>query len=80
MGDSAHTSHHTNPEKKSAPPLFLEDENIVQKSASVVVGGIAVDLQPRRPIFEKCSHLREKGGMLTLRTPIGFVLTHTVPR
>ena len=60
MGDSAHTTHHTNPGKKSAPPLFLEDENIFQKSASVVVGGIAVRLQLRRPIFEKSSHLREK--------------------
>jgi hypothetical protein len=51
MGDSAHTTHHTNPGKKSAPPLFLEDENIFQKSASVVVGGIAVELLPGRPIF-----------------------------
>ena len=40
MGDSAHTTHHTNPGKKSAPPLFLEDENIFQKSASVVPRGI----------------------------------------
>jgi hypothetical protein len=38
MGDSAHTAHHTNPGKKSAPPLFLGDENFFQKSASVVVG------------------------------------------
>jgi hypothetical protein len=37
MGDSAHTTHHTNPEKKLAPPLFLEDENIFQKSARVVL-------------------------------------------
>ena len=56
--------------------LFFKDAT--QKSASVVLGGIAVELEPRRPIFEKCSHLREKGGVLTLRTPIGFVLTHTV--
>ena len=28
--------------------------------------------------FEKCSHLREKGGVLTIGTPIGFVLTKTV--
>jgi hypothetical protein len=40
MGDSAHTTHHTNPGKKSAPLLFLEDENIFQKSASVVAPGI----------------------------------------
>ena len=37
-----------------------------------------IESVPREPIFEKCSHLREKGGVLTLRTPIGFVLTHTV--
>ena len=36
-----------------------------QKSARVVLGGIAVELEPREPIFEKCSHLREKGGVLT---------------
>ena len=66
MGDSAHTTHHTNPGKKSAPPLFLEDENIFQKSASVVAPEIAVEVQPRRPIFEKSSHLREKGGVLML--------------
>jgi hypothetical protein len=53
------------PGKKSAPTLFLEDEDIFQKSASVVVGGIALELQPRRPIFEKC-YLREKGGVLML--------------
>jgi hypothetical protein len=23
-------------------------------------------MEPRRPIFEKCSHLREKGGVLML--------------
>ena len=50
--------------KASAPPLFLEDENIFQKSASVVAPEIAVEVQPRRPIFEKSSHLREKGGVL----------------
>ena len=66
MGDSAHTTHHTNPEKKSAPPLFLEDENFFQKSASVVRGGIQFPTVPRRPIFEKSSHLREKGGVLML--------------
>ena len=66
MVDSAHTTHHTNPEKKSAPPLFLEDENIFQKSASAVPRGIEFPLVPRRPIFEKCSHLREKGGVLML--------------
>ena len=66
MGDSAHTTHHTNPEKKSAPPLFLEDENIFHKSASMVVILLQFRLQPWRPIFEKSSHLREKGGVLML--------------
>ena len=27
--------------------------------------GIALEFVPREPIFEKCSHLREKGGVLT---------------
>ena len=43
--------------------LFFKDAT--QKSASMVVGGIAIELQPWRPIFEKCPHLREKGGVLT---------------
>jgi hypothetical protein len=46
---------------------FFKDAT--QKSASVVLGGIVVSLEPRRPIFEKCSHLGEKRGVLTLRTP-----------
>ena len=62
MGDSAHTTHHTNPGKKSAPPLFLKDENFFQKSARVVEILLQFRVQPRRLIFEKCSHLREKGG------------------
>ena len=55
----------------SAPPLFLEDEDIFQKSATMVASEIAVEVQPREPIFEKCPHLREKGGVLTLKTPRG---------
>jgi hypothetical protein len=66
MGDSAHTTHHTNPEKKSAPPLFLEDENIFQKSAPLVALLSRFLVQPTEPIFEKCSYLREKGGVLML--------------
>jgi hypothetical protein len=52
--------------KKNQHPLFFEDENFFQKSASVVVGVLQFRLQSRRPIFEKCSHLREKGGVLML--------------
>jgi hypothetical protein len=38
---------------------------VSQKSASVVLGGIAIEVVPRSPIFEKCPHLRGKGGVLT---------------
>jgi hypothetical protein len=62
MGDSAHTTHHTNPGKKSAPSLFPGDENIFLKSATMVLIGIEIEFVPSWPIFEKCSHLREKGG------------------
>jgi hypothetical protein len=42
-----------------------------KKSASVVLSRIQfwIVLVTWRLIFEKCSHLREKGGVLTLRTP-----------
>ena len=43
--------------------LFFKDAT--QKSARVVVSRIQIELQPREPIFEKCPHLREKGGVLT---------------
>ena len=71
MGDSAHTTHHTNPGNKSAPPLFLDDEDIFQKSARVVALLLQFLVQPREPIFEKSSHLPEKGGVLML-----FKTTH----
>ena len=51
-----------------------------QKLATLVERGIAIEFQPTWLILEKCPHLREKGGVLTLRTPVGFVLTHTVPQ
>jgi hypothetical protein len=43
-----------NPYKKKKLFCF----GVRQKSASVVVGGIAVELQPRRPIFEMFSSSR----------------------
>ena len=43
--------------------LFFKDAT--QKSARVVERGIDIEFQPREPIFEKCPHLREKGGVLT---------------
>jgi hypothetical protein len=66
MGDSAHTTHHTNPGKKSAPSLFLEDKNIFQKSATLVALLLQFLVQPTWPILGKSSHLREKGGVLML--------------
>jgi hypothetical protein len=56
--------------------LFVKDAT--QKSASMVQWGIDLEFVPRRPIFETCSHLREKGGVLTLRTPVGFALSPTI--
>jgi hypothetical protein len=52
--------------------LFFKDAT--QKSASMVVSGIAIELQPWSPIFEKCSHLREKGELM------GNSLSRTVYR
>jgi hypothetical protein len=46
--------------KASAPHLFLEDENISQKSGSMVVILRRFRLQTWRLIFEKYSHLRKK--------------------
>jgi hypothetical protein len=43
-----------------------EDENIFQKSAHVVPIIPQFQKEPREPIFEKCSHLREKRGVLML--------------
>jgi hypothetical protein len=43
--------------------LFFKDAT--QKSATMVLGGIAIELETSWPIFEKCPHLREKGGVLT---------------
>jgi hypothetical protein len=43
--------------------LFFKDAT--QKSASMVRCGIAIESVPWSPIFEKCPHLREKGGVLT---------------
>ena len=58
----APTDLNENPYRKKN--FFFKDAT--QKSARVVLCGIAVELEPREPIFEKCSHLREKGGVLML--------------
>ena len=43
--------------------LFFKDAT--QKSAPLVQWRIAVEFVPTEPIFEKCPHLRDKGGVLT---------------
>ena len=57
--------------------LFFKDAP--QKSAFMVVSKIGIELQPWRPIFEKCPHLREKGGVLTKIWHIRNRLSRTVP-
>jgi hypothetical protein len=52
-------------------------KDATQKSASMVQWGIAIEFVPWRPIFEKCSHLREKGGVLTKIWLIGNSLCRT---
>jgi hypothetical protein len=47
-------------------PLFLEDENHFQESVRVVPILPQFQMEPREPIFEKCSHLRKKGGVQML--------------
>ena len=44
---------------------FLFFKAASQKSAPLVPRGIVVELEPTEPIFVKCSHLREKEGVLT---------------
>jgi hypothetical protein len=43
--------------------IFFNDAT--QKSATLVDPEIAVKVQQTWPIFEKCPHLRENGGVLT---------------
>jgi hypothetical protein len=40
----------------------LAFKDTTQKSAPLVPRGISIELVPTEPIFEKFSHLREKGG------------------
>jgi hypothetical protein len=55
---------------------FFKDAT--QKSVPLVVSGIAIELQPTEPIFEKSPHLREKGGVLTEIWHIRNRLSRTV--
>jgi hypothetical protein len=46
----------------------------------VVERGIAIEFQSWRPIFEKCSHLQEKEGVLTEIWHISEYCTgHAIP-
>jgi hypothetical protein len=40
--------------------------------------GIGIESVPTEPIFENVLIFEKKGAVLTLRKPVGFVLTHTV--
>ena len=57
----AHTDLTENPYGKKK--LVFKDAT--QKSATMVLRGIRIKMVPSWPIFEKCPHLREKGGVLT---------------
>ena len=56
--------------------IFFKDAP--QKPASLAPRGIAIEVVPTEPIFEKCSHLREKGGVLTQIGLTGNRLSRTV--
>ena len=56
--------------------LFFNDAT--QKSATLVPRGIEIEVVPTWPIFEKCPHLREKGGVLTKIWLIRNRLSRTV--
>jgi hypothetical protein len=45
----------------------------------MVPRGIGIEVVPWRPIFQKCPHLREKGGVLTEIRRIRNRLSRTVP-
>jgi hypothetical protein len=52
-----------NPYGKKTFFFFIKDAT--QKLAPLVPRGIGIKMVPTEPIFEKCPHLREKGGVLT---------------
>jgi hypothetical protein len=69
MGDSAHTTHYTNPGKQSAPRLFLEDENFFQKSATMVPWGVQSVLNFYAP--EICE--KQFGSVIKIIIPLVLV-------
>jgi hypothetical protein len=69
MGDSVHTTHHTNQNQKSAPALFLEYENIFQKRPP----WCGAELQQKmyhEALFLKNVIIFEKRGVLMLSKKI----------
>jgi hypothetical protein len=57
--------------KASAPPLFLEDENFFQKSATLVPREIRFPMYQRGRFLKKVLIFEKKGGVLI--SPPGFV-------
>jgi hypothetical protein len=65
MGDSAHKPTIQTREKNQHPPFFSNMRTFFKNRPPwfYIVGGIAVELEPRRPIFEKIfSSSRKRGG------------------
>jgi hypothetical protein len=55
--------------KNQHPPFFSQSGEQFSKiglRGSMAAWVIVFPMEPRWPIFEKCSHLREKGGVLML--------------
>jgi hypothetical protein len=50
---------HTAVGKSNINNLPAPTDLTTQKSAPLVLGGIAVELETTEPIFEKCPHLRD---------------------
>jgi hypothetical protein len=82
MGDSAHTTHHTDmaykPRKKISTTPFSRSENIFQKSAAMVVGGIAIKLQPSRRFLKNVHIFEKRGGADAFENDPSFISKGTV--
>jgi hypothetical protein len=65
LASAAHTGSQSIQALPPTPNTELFFKDATHNSASRVPWGIPIDLEPWRPTFEKCSHLREKGGVLT---------------
>ena len=82
MGDSAHTTHHTNPGEKPAPPLglFVKDENIFSKIGSRgCTRNCNKSATTRADFFKNVLIFEKKGGADAFENDPPFISKHTVP-